>query len=80
LKNSGLRYYPEKILPFGYMSYATENIGVKPVLELSAMGLKVGEIAARKRLAGATVGEAIDATIKGGIGMDFPGGFMQFEP
>jgi hypothetical protein len=79
LSQSGLNYLPKKILPFGYMSYATENIGVRPVIELSAMGLKVGEIAARKRIAHATIEETIKATVDTGIGMDFPNGFLNYK-
>lgn len=79
LTKSGLNYLPKKILPFGYMSYATENIGIRPVIELSAMGLKVGEIAANKRIANASIEETIKATVDGGIGMDFPGGFLNYK-
>ncbi|HEY1037798.1 MAG TPA: hypothetical protein VGF30_00255 [Bacteroidia bacterium] len=78
LKQSGIHHLPEKILPFGYMSYATENIGPRPVFELCAMGLKVGELAARKRLQNTGIEETIRYTVDAGIGMDFPGGFLNY--
>lgn len=78
LKKSQLKYLPKKILPFGYMSYETTNLGDRPVLELCALGLKVGEIAAKARLKGASIQDAIQATINCGIGQDFKGGFMNY--
>jgi hypothetical protein len=80
LQESGLRYEPSRIMPPGYMTYETTRIGMRPVLELNAAGLKVGEIAAKARLAGKTIEEAIAMTVKEGIGMDFEGGFYNFRP
>jgi hypothetical protein len=80
LKTSGLSYYPEHIMPFGHQTYGTENIGFAPVIQLNACGLKVGELAARERLAGCSVDETIKKTVKHGIGQDFEGGFLQFKP
>ncbi len=80
LKDSNILYFPKTIMPFGYMSYQCHDLGVKPVLELHIAGLKVGEIAARARLNGASVEEAIQATVDYGVGQDFEGGFMNFDP
>jgi hypothetical protein len=77
LEASGLEYFPKKIMPFGYMTYSTDVLGPAPVLELNAAGLKVGELAARARAAGADGKTAIQKTLAHGIGQDFEGGFFQ---
>jgi hypothetical protein len=79
LKESGLDYYPKKIRLMGYMSYETNELGVRPVIELNSAGLKVGEIAAKARLSGAIVEQAIEKTIRYGIGQDFDGGFFNYK-
>lgn len=55
---SGLRFAPGVIREFGFMSYQASDLGMRPVLELYAAGLKVGEAMARARLAGMAVPEA----------------------
>ena len=79
LETSGINFLPKKILPFGYMSYETMNLGYRPVLELAAAGLKVGEIAAKARISGASIEQTIQETIDYGIGQDFKGGFLNFK-
>ena len=79
LEISGINFLPKKILPFGYMSYETMNLGYRPVLELAAAGLKVGEIASRARISGASIEEAIKRTVDYGIGQDFNGGFLNYN-
>ncbi len=76
LAASGLEYFPKKIMPFGYMTYSTDVLGPAPVLELNAAGLKVGELAARVRMAGGDGKTAIQKTVDHGIGQDFEGGFF----
>ncbi|HKP37803.1 MAG TPA: hypothetical protein VJT71_13180 [Pyrinomonadaceae bacterium] len=71
LKTSGLRFYPEKILPFGQMSYQSYELGPLPVLELYAAGLKVGETMARARLSGSSVKEAARYALQNSAAMDF---------
>jgi hypothetical protein len=78
LKSSGMKYHPEKIMPPGYQSYETINLGWEPVLMLNSAGLKVGELAARKRLENGTIEDAIEATLEYGIGQDFEGGFRNY--
>ncbi|MBC7864468.1 MAG: hypothetical protein IAF38_15950 [Bacteroidia bacterium] len=80
LKNSGLSYYPEIIMPFGHQTYGTENLGFAPVIQLNMCGLKVGEIAAKERLKGSSIEVTIKKTLEYGIGQDFEGGFLQFKP
>lgn len=79
LKSSGIDFYPKSIKPFGYMSYDTDNLGWGPVIILNSAGLKVGEIAARSRMAGNSVENAIRETVEYGIGQDFEEGFMNFR-
>jgi hypothetical protein len=58
MRACGLRVFPERPRSFGYMSYHPDALGPKPVLELYAAGLKVGEAMARARLAGHSLHEA----------------------
>ncbi len=80
LKKSGLSYFPQTIMPFGHQTYGTENIGYEPVIQLNACGLKVGEIAVKERLKGKSIEQTIKKTTEHGIGQDFEGGFLQFNP
>ena len=79
LESCGIKYLPNKISPFGYMSYETTNLGSRPVIELSALGLKVGQIAANERLNGKSVFDTIKTTVDFGVGQDFEGGFLNFK-
>jgi hypothetical protein len=58
LRASGLRFAPGSIRDVGFMSYQAADLGMRPVLELYAAGLKVGQALARARRAGLTVAEA----------------------
>jgi hypothetical protein len=78
LRASGIRHFPERIRPFGHLSYQAYELGPRPVLELHAAGLKVGEIAARARLAGASIEAAVKACVDSGYGQDFDGGFLNY--
>lgn len=71
LRASGLRYLPERIRPFGYESYEMHRLGTRPVLELYAAGLKVGEVMARARLHGAEPADAAREALRDAPAMDF---------
>lgn len=73
LKESGLSYFPDKILPFGYVSYDTYQLGPKPVIDLYAAGLQVGEIMAKSRLSGKTIEETVKFALSNSMAMDFQG-------
>jgi hypothetical protein len=73
LRASGLHYRPERIRPFGYESYETHRLGPRPVIELYAAGLRVGEAMARARLAGAGATEAAREALTSSPAMDFEG-------
>lgn len=73
LRRSGIRFFPEEIRPFGYMSYQPYFLGPRPVLELYAAGLKVGEAMARARQSGLAIEEAAAYALKHSPAMDFTG-------
>lgn len=74
LRASGLRFLPELIAPFGFMSYQPAALGPRPVLTLYAAGLKVGEQMARARLLGQEPSQAAYTAIQKSPAMDFEGG------
>ena len=70
----GLAIYPEDVAPFGYMTISPDYLGPKTLLELSTAGLKVGQVMARCRLKGMSVGDTTKYTLKNSPAMDFEGG------
>jgi len=70
LNNSGLRYFPNKIEPFGYMSYQPYHLGPLPVLELYAGGLKVAAAMARGRRKGMSIEETKNYALTNSPAMD----------
>lgn len=73
LRDSGLRFLPERLRPAGYQTYSVSELGPRPVLDLYAAGLKVGQSAVRARLRGATVEQAAQEAIRIGPAMDLEG-------
>jgi hypothetical protein len=73
LRASGLHHFPEDVRPFGHMSYQAYALGPRPVLELFAAGLAVGQAMARSRLAGASPRDAARHALDVAPAMDFPG-------
>ncbi|MCA9539979.1 MAG: hypothetical protein KC620_13875, partial [Myxococcales bacterium] len=65
------RVLPAMPRPFGYMSTSPAKLGPRPVLELSAAGLRVGEVAARARRGGASPAEAARRALAEAPAMDF---------
>ena len=49
LQAKGIRCYPERFAPPGYMSVGTDYLGPKPLIDLHTAGMKVGEMLARAR-------------------------------
>lgn len=80
LNASGMFYYPRNIMPHGYMTFDAGKFGIRLVIELNSLGLKVGEIAAKARQGGKSIEETIALTLEAGVGMDFEGGFLNFQP
>jgi hypothetical protein len=73
LDAEGIFYRPQALRPFGYMSYQPAALGPRPVLELYAAGLKVGEAMARARLSGMDLEEAKRHALEQSPALDFPG-------
>ncbi len=71
LCKSNIHYFPENLRPFGYMNYQPYYLGPKPVVELFAAGLKVGEAMSRGRLSGLTPEKAAEFAMKHSLAMDF---------
>jgi hypothetical protein len=71
LAAAGIRVHPATPRPFGYMSYQPDALGPKPVLELYAAGLRVGEVMARARLGGLSVDDARAHALAQSPAMDF---------
>jgi hypothetical protein len=66
---AGLTKHPVRDVCFGQMTVTTDYVGPKPVVDLHAAGLKVGEIVVRERLAGRSVDDALAAAVSSGLGM-----------
>lgn len=62
---------PERPAPPGTMSLSTSYVGPRPVIELHAAGLKVGEIMARYRLQGMSFTETLRAAMVHPLCQDF---------
>jgi hypothetical protein len=58
LKTAGLRFSPSRLAPAGHMSVATDFLGPKPLIDLHAAGLKVGQVMAEAVQAGLAGHEA----------------------
>jgi hypothetical protein len=71
LAAAGIRVHPTRPRPFGYMSYQPDALGPKPVLELYAAGLRVGEVMARARIGGLSVDDARARALTESPAMDF---------
>jgi hypothetical protein len=73
LRSSGLRFLPDLILPFGFISYQPTELGPRPVQTLYAAGLKVGQQMARSRLKGDSIKSVVSSILSDGLAMDFEG-------
>lgn len=73
LRAAGLPVVPETLRGPGHMHYDASRLGPRPVLELYAAGLRVGEVATRARRAGMSVREAAAHTLRRAPAMDFEG-------
>lgn len=67
---TGMYVYPERRVAHGYMTMTTDYVGARPVIDLHAAGLKIGELAVRVRLDGGSVEEATAASVRPGIGLE----------
>jgi hypothetical protein len=60
---AGLACAPDHFAPAGFMSVTTAHVGPRPLIDLHAGGLKVGELLARARRAGASHEDAERAAL-----------------
>jgi len=74
LHSAGVRVFPTQPRPFGYMSYHSDSLGPRGVMELYAAGLKVGEAMARARLDGSSLDDARRRALAHSPAMDFADG------
>lgn len=73
LAASRLHRFPVAIRPFGNMSYQAYEMGPRPVLELFAAGLAVGQAMACSRLGGASPRDAARHALAVAPALDFSG-------
>ncbi len=64
IADAGLRYSPSSFAIPGFMSVTTDYVGPKPLIDLHAAGLHIGELLARKRKQGLNRIEAEKAVLK----------------
>ena len=73
LKATGIRVRPDREARSNYPNMTSADLGMLPIIELVAAGLKVGEAMARARLSGMTVREAAHHALKTSPAHDFSG-------
>lgn len=71
IKFAGLSCFPLKVPRDGYMGWTVDILGPQPTIELNTLGLKVGEILAKNRLAGKTKFETEKDSLKEPFCLDF---------
>jgi hypothetical protein len=67
LTAAGIRVYPGIVLGPRRMALTLAGLGPRPVIELHAAGLKVGELAARARLAGQPAPDLVEVCLRGHV-------------
>jgi hypothetical protein len=71
LDAAGVRCIPAGGLVPGHMGWSLSDLGPKPVIDLHAAGLKVGELLARARLANLSPAEATEKALLNPVCQDF---------
>lgn len=67
----GMKCIPDEEPPVGHMGWSLSELGPKPVIDLHAGGLKVGELLARGRLAGLSPADATEQALRNPVCQDF---------
>lgn len=73
LDASNLAYHPRTLAPAHYMTAQLYDIGPRPIMELYAAGLKVGELKARARRSGLSIADTVHKVLTHPLAMDFEG-------
>lgn len=71
LKAAGIRVSPDREAHSNYPNMTAADLGMLPIIELTAAGLKVGEVMARARLSGMDVREAAQHALSTSLAHDF---------
>lgn len=71
VRGYGISLHPPAIASWGYMSETVAHLGARPVIELNAAGLKVGEAMARARKQGLSIEEATQYALEHSPAMAF---------
>ena len=71
LNKFGIRYYPKIQPKFGHLGWTADVLGSKPTIEFNSLGLKVGELLARSRIAKMSARQAELNALKSGFCLDF---------
>lgn len=74
LRENGFEKYPARSVPPGFMTVATDYVGPKPVIDLHAGGLKVGEEMWNGLKKYGNVDDAVAFALKNSPAMDFEQG------
>jgi hypothetical protein len=72
IKEHGLKKHPEAEISYGYMTVTTDYVGVRPVIELNAGGLKVGEELHKRMRNNGNYKEAQQYALLNSLAMEFP--------
>ncbi len=68
---AGIAKIPPRRVPLGYMTATTDHVGPRPVVDLHAAGLKVGEMLVRARRSGMDAAAAARCAVASGLALDF---------
>ena len=71
IKKVGLECYPENNKSIGKMYWTADLLGSKPIIELNALGIKVGELLSKNRLSGMTSRQAELNALNSDFCLDF---------
>ena len=71
MENKGIVKYPERKIEYGYMTVTTDYVGIRPVVELNAAGLKVGQVLVEGKRKYKNSYNAIECASKNSIVMPF---------
>ncbi len=72
LLKAGVAKVPSREVAPGFMTVTTDYVGPRPLIDLHAAGLKVGELIVRARRAGLSTREARRVAIDSGLALDLP--------
>lgn len=69
LELAGIRKTPARRVRPGYMTVTTDYVGPRPVIDLHAAGLRVGEIIVRARRSGLSADQSVERAVASGLAL-----------